>query len=90
MILTIDTTLPLNDTDRLLLRTLLDGVTTTTGRGHTPPPTPRGRPAADIGAVVAATAGRGAGLPASARGPVASQPGVTFTESTSEDEDPAG
>lgn len=90
MILTIDTTHALNDTDRALLRALLDGVTTTTGHGHTPPAVPRGRSAADIGAAVVATAGRGAGVAASARGPVASQPGVSFTESTSEDEDPAG
>jgi hypothetical protein len=90
VILTIDTTQPLNDTDRTLLRTLLDGATTTTGHGHTPAPVPRGRSAADLGAVVAATAGRTGGPGASARGPVAAQPGVTFTESTSEDEDPAG
>lgn len=86
MILTIDTTQPINDTDRTLLRALLDG----TGHGHAPAPTPRGRPAADLGAAVAATAGRGAGTGASARLPVAAQPGVTFTESTAEADPDAG
>lgn len=85
VILTIDTTHPLNDTDRAVLRALLEGTT--------PPPAhgtgvPR-RGAAD--AVAAMSAPRPApGTGAAARLPVAAQPGISVTESTSSDDQPAG
>jgi hypothetical protein len=82
VILTIDTTQPLNDTDRAVLRALLDGTTS----GHAPSPAQRGRSAADLGAAVVANAGRGAGPAASARLAVAAQPGVSFVESTPGDD----
>lgn len=88
MDITIDTTHPLNDTDRAVLRALLAGTTTTPQPAHGTPGTPRR--AADLGAVIAAGQSPAtAAQLAAARGPVASQPGVTFTESTSEDTDPA-
>lgn len=81
VIITIDTTHALNDADRALLRTLLDGA----------PPAPVHRPASGMprpnSAAAIASAIRAPGVGASARGPVANQPGVSFTESTSE-EDP--
>lgn len=86
MIITIDTTHALNDADRALLRALLDGAPP--GPAHRPAAgTPRPNSAAALAGVVAAAPGRGAGVGASARRPVADQPGVSFTESTSE-EDP--
>ena len=86
MILTIDTTHPLNDADRALLTALLGG-TPAPARvpaPHTPRPNSAAAAVAAIGAGMPHAAGRPSGMPASARGPVASQPGVTFTESVAE------
>lgn len=88
MDITIDTTHPLNDTDRAVLRALLADAPTTPAPAHGTPGTPRR--ATDLAGAVIASAGRPGTSPlAAAKGPVASQPGVRFTESTSEDTDPA-
>ena len=90
MILTIDTTHPLNDTDRAVLRSLLERDAPTTGhhQGQSGPrPNSAAAIAAGIGAGMPNATGRTSGIPASARLPVAAQPGVSFTESTAE-EDP--
>lgn len=87
MILTIDTTHPLNDADRALLAALLGGTPAPArvpATPHTPRPNSAAAAVAAIGAGMPNAAGRPAGIPASARGPVASQPGVTFTESVAE------
>lgn len=86
MIITIDTTHTLNDADRALLRALLDDAPP--APAHRPAPgTPRPNSAAALAGAIATGPARGAGPGAAARGPVANQPGVSFTESTSE-EDP--
>lgn len=87
MDITIDTTHPLNDRDRAILRALLDGekpspaapqVTVNNG--------PRPNSAAAIaGNITGALPRRGDSQAASARGPVATQPGVRVTESTTDD-----
>ena len=51
---------------------------------HGPRPNSAAAIAAGIGAGMPNAAGRPSGIPASARGPVASQPGVSFTESVAE------
>lgn len=87
MILTIDTTHPLNDADRAVLAALLGGTPAPApvpAVAHGPRPNSAAAIAAGIGAGMPNAAGRPAGIPASARGPVASQPGVTFTESVAE------
>lgn len=90
MILTIDTTHPLNPTDRALLRALLDG------QGAPPAPVPAPahpgpRPNSAEAVMAAVTASRKPeSVIASARLPVASQPGVSFTESTAGDDPHAG
>jgi hypothetical protein len=89
VILTIDTTVPLNDTDRALLRVLLDGPSSTPAPAHRPAAGPRPNSAEALGTLVAAAAGAGPRRPddtvAAARMPVAQQPGVTFTESVRQD-----
>jgi hypothetical protein len=90
VILTIDTTHPLNDTDRAVLRSLLERDAPTAGHqpSHTGPrPNSAAAVAAGIGAGMPTATGRQTGVPASARLAVAAQPGVSFTESTAE-EDP--
>ena len=87
MILTIDTTHPLNDTDRAVLRSLLDRDAPTAGHQPGPRPNSAAAVAAGIGAGMPTANGRTSGVPASARLAVAAQPGVSFTESTAE-EDP--
>lgn len=91
MILTIDTTHPLNSTDRAVLRALLDG--------HAPPPAPvpspahaglRPNSAEGVMAAIAGSPRKPDSAIASARLPVASQPGVSFTESTTEEDPHAG
>ncbi len=87
MILTIDTTHPLNDADRAVLAALIEyrpGADRPPATPHTPRPNSAAAAVAAIGAGMPNAAGRPAGIPASARGPVAQQPGVTFTESVAE------
>jgi len=86
VIITIDTTHALNDADRALLRALLDGAPPGPA-ARSAAGVPRPNSAAALAGAVAAAPGRGAGVGASARRPVADQPGVSFTESTTE-EDP--
>lgn len=91
VILTIDTTHPLNETDRAVLRALLEGPAAPApmhqpadaGRRHT-------STAESIMAAVANSARKPDGAIAAARLPVASQPGVSFTESTAEDDPTPG
>lgn len=86
MILTIDTTHPLNATDRAVLRALLDGQGALPGAGHAPAAAVhRPNSAEAVMAAVAGSARRPDGAIASARLPVANQPGVSFTESTAEE-----
>lgn len=83
VILTIDTTHPLNDRDRALLAALLGDQGPSAG--HRPAPAmPRAGSAAAAAAAIGAAPPARAGLPASARLPVATQPGVSFTESVAE------
>lgn len=87
MILTIDTTHPLSDADRAVLSALIEyrpGPDRPTAGQHGPRPNSAAAAVAAIGAGMPNAAGRPSGVPASARGPVASQPGVTFTESVAE------
>lgn len=90
MILTIDTTHPLNETDRAVLRALLEGPAAIAA-GHQQPDTARRHTSTE--SIMAAVAGSArkpdAGI-ASARLPVANQPGVSFTESTAEDDQTPG
>lgn len=96
MDITIDTTHPLNDRDRAMLRALLQ----TDPAAPTAPPAPAvaartGHSPADLGSAtrLAAEIGRAARAPgqaADAKRPVSEQPGVSLTESTREDSDSAG
>lgn len=84
MILTIDTTQPLNDVDRALLRVLIGGAP---APAHAPAGA-RPNSADGITGLVAAAAGGARRTDAGAlsiRGPVSSQPGVTLTESVHEE-----
>jgi hypothetical protein len=91
VILTIDTTHPLNSTDRAVLRALLDGQGPPQGAAHAPAAAgPRPNSAEAVMAAVAGSPRKPDGAIASARLPVASQPGVSFTESTAEDDPHAG
>jgi hypothetical protein len=94
MDITIDTTHPLNDRDRAILRALLDGTQTTAPAPAAPaahqPARQRPNSAEAIAGLVAPSPRKPDGAIASAKLPVASQPGMTITESTSEDDDPAG
>lgn len=91
MILTIDTTHPLNPTDRAVLRALLDGQGPPQGAAHAPAAAgPRLHSAEAVMAAVAGSPRKPDGAIASARLPVASQPGVSFTESTDEPDPHAG
>lgn len=88
MILTIDTTQPLNDVDRAVLRALI-GVDQAPAHtpGHAPPAT-RPNSAEGIAGLVTGAAGIPRRTDAGAlavRGPVSSQPGVTLTESVHEE-----
>jgi hypothetical protein len=87
VILTIDTTHPLNDADRAVLAALLADTPApirVPAAPHGPRPNSAAAAVAAIGAGMPNAAGRPSGIPASARGPVASQPGVSFTESVAE------
>jgi hypothetical protein len=87
MDITIDTTHPLNDTDRAVLTALLGDAPAPVralAAPHTPRPNSAAAAVAAIGAGMPNAAGRPTGVPASARGPVASQPGVSLTESVAE------
>lgn len=90
VILTIDTTHPLNETDRAVLRALLDGQPALAA-GHQPADTGRRHTSTEsIMAAVAGSVRKPDGAIAAARLPVASQPGVSFTESTAEDDPTPG
>lgn len=80
MMISIDTTDPLNDVDRAVLRALLGD------RTPAPHQTPRSSAEA-IQEQVFGAAGVRNGARSSARLPVTQQPGVTATESTREDPD---
>lgn len=81
MMISIDTTDPLNDVDRAVLRALLR-----LDRPPAPHQTPRSSAEAIQEHVFAASGARN-GARSSARLPVTQQPGVTATESTREDPD---
>lgn len=93
MDITIDTTHPLNDRDRAILRALLDGEPPAS-----PPATqvnqvitgPRPGSAAAIARAIADPSRKPGSVIASAKRPVASQPGVSLTESTTEQDPHAG
>ena len=91
VILTIDTTHPLNATDRAVLRALLDGQGAPSAPSHAPGhPAPRLNSAEAVMAAVAGSARKPDSAIAAARRPVADQPGVSFTESTDEPDPHAG
>jgi hypothetical protein len=91
VILTIDTTHPLNPTDRALLRALLDAQGASPTPAHAPAlPVPRLSSAEAVMAAVAGSVRKPDGAIAAARLPVADQPGVSFTESTAEPDPHAG
>ena len=91
VILTIDTTHPLNPTDRAVLQALLDGHGQAPAPAHAPAHAgPRPNSAEGIMAAIAGSPRKPDGAIAAARLPVASQPGVSFTESTAEDDPHAG
>jgi hypothetical protein len=89
MDITIDTTHPLNDTDRAVLQALLQGQTTPTPASQAPAVGPRPNSAEAIATLVAAGPRKSDGTIAAARRPVADQPGVSFTESTPGDDQDA-
>lgn len=94
MDITIDTTHPLNDRDRAILRALLDGtpgpVTGPVTVNVANPTTPPGQRPNTAAALAAAVTREAAGGNTAARRAVAQQPGVTLTESTPEAEPAAG
>jgi hypothetical protein len=90
VILTIDTTHPLNATDRAVLRALLDGPPQPAPAHQPPAAGPRHTSAEGIMAAVTGSARKPDGAITAARLPVADQPGVTFTESTAEPDPHAG
>lgn len=84
--LSIDTAFPLSPRDRAILTALLGDAPVTVPAPHRPAG-PRAGSAEALAANVTAAAATGRpSAAAAARGRVASQPGVSFTESTAEDE----
>lgn len=88
MILTIDTTQPLNDVDRAVLRALIGPDPAPVRSGGHAPAGARPNSAEGIAGLVTGAAGLPRRTDAGAfavRGPVSSQPGVTLTESVHEE-----
>lgn len=93
MNITIDTTHPLNDRDRAILRALLDAtpaLAATASPRADAAPGPRPGSAAAIASAIADPSRKPDSVIASAKRPVASQPGVSLTESTTEQDPHAG